>query len=187
MSRGTSAGQFRAPQTSSAMDRNLILCAPSLFSAGVSGGKPCRDEGEWNIVSPNTQFKIEWGCHQAHMWARPPFKCGPCHSSTLLQPISMTINVSGPKRSNPSIEVAPLSVSHCVSPQWPASIDVCHQHFIVSCSASLQSASVVLIEINDNLGQLSKTKESLGGSPPSIWTSIKTKEICSTTSSGKQM
>lgn len=78
----------------------------------------------------------------------------------------------------PSIEVAPLTVSHCVRPQWPVSIDVCHQHF--SC-ASLQSAGVVLIEINDSLGQLSKTRESLGSPPPSIWTSLKANEICPST------
>lgn len=136
MSCGTSAGQFRAPETSSAMDRNPILWAPSLFSAGVSGGKPCRDEGEWNIVYPNTQFKKEWGCHQAHMWARPPFRCGPCHSSTLLQPISMTINVSGPKRSNP---VNWGGSSHCVSLCLPL---VASEHWRVSPALQLCIAAI---------------------------------------------
>lgn len=130
------------------------------------------------------------------VWAVNPLKhVGPvthpyhplCYNS-----ISPTINLTGQKSYNPAdTETCPLLWCNCCcqwciikadckaivsSPRQPACVHTCHQHLIPSCSVSLQSASVCLIEINDNLGRGFKgnnLQDSLRGLPSSIWTSLK--------------
>lgn len=148
--------------------------------------------GRNTVKSILTQFKRRY---HDHMWAGAPLKAvGIVTHPLCYNSISMTLNLTGSTQNISLIEVRSLlslvrNQGHCLNPQQPASVDVCHQHFIPSCCASLQSAGVCLIEINDNLGWASKIIiwGNLSAAPPhSVWNSLKTYGICSATSSGIQ-